>query len=127
MAQALYLPKNLCYNSPGDEKMKQIRYRDIEKMDKYWIFYRDVEQGPRHVDLEACANSFARTTGFEVGEDGLRCVGYHYQEGKTGCYELFTIGHLEIRCGGLMTLFDKEAWRKLEQHLNANGYKTIEK
>lgn len=108
-------------------KMKQIRYKDIIKMDKYWIFYRDVETGDRHVDLDACANSFARTTGFEVGEDGLRCVGYRYKDGNTNCYELFTIGHLEIRCGGLMHLFNKEAWRKLEQHLNASGYKTMEK
>ena len=108
-------------------KMKQIRYKDIIKMDKYWIFNRDVETGDRHVDLDACANSFARTMGNGAGEDGLRCVGYRYKDGNTNCYELFTVGHLEIRCGGLMNLFNKEAWRKLEQHLNASGYKTIEK
>lgn len=107
--------------------MNEIRYQDILKMDKYWIFYKDLEKGQRHVDLEACANSFARTTGFEIGEDGLRCVGYRYKSGKTGCYELFTIGHLLIRCGGLMALFHADAWLKLEQHLNASGYKTIEK
>ncbi len=108
-------------------KMKQIRYQDIQKMDKYWIFYRDVEMGSRHVDLEACANSFARTTGIQPGGDGLRCIGYRYKAGNTGCYELFTIGHMEIRCGGLMSLFNKEAWLKLEQQLNANGWKTLEK
>ena len=107
-------------------KMNEIRYQDILKMDKYWIFYRDVEQGQKHVDLEACANSFARATGFEIGEDGLRCVGYRTAGGKGGVYELFTIGHLKIRCGGLMTLFKPEAWLKLEQHLNASGYKTME-
>ena len=106
--------------------MKEIRYQDIQKMDKYWIFYRDVEQGQRHVDLDACANSFARTTGFEVGQDGLRCVGYRTASGKGGVYELCTVGHLQIRCGGLMTLFKADAWLKLEQHLNANGYKTME-
>lgn len=108
-------------------KMNEIRYQDIQKMDKYWIYYRDAEMGTRHIDLEACANSFARATGFAVGEDGLRCVGYRFKKGNTGCYELFTIGHLEIRCGGLMHLFNKEAWLKLEQHLNASGYKTMEK
>ena len=108
-------------------KMKQIRYKDIKKIDKYWIFYRDVEMGDRHIDLEACANSFARSTGFEVGEDGLRCVGYRYKVGGTGCYELFIIGHLEVRCGGLKNLFNKDAWLELEEKLNAGGYKTLEK
>lgn len=108
-------------------KMKQIRYQDIQKIDKYWIFYRDVEMGNRHIDLEACANSFARNTGIEPGEDGLRCVGYRYKSGNTGCYELFTIGHPEVRCGGLMSLFNKEAWLKFEQQLNAGGWKTLEK
>ena len=104
-------------------KMRQIRYKDIKKIDKYWILYRDVEMGDRHVDLEACANSFARSTGFVPGEDGLRCVGYRYK----GCYELFTIGHLEVRCGGLKNLFNKDAWLELEKKLNAGGYKTMEK
>ena len=107
--------------------MKEIRYQDIIKMDKYWIFYRDPVAGQKHVDLDACANSFARATGFTVEEDGLRCVGYRYKNGSKVCYELFTIGHLVIRCGGLMSLLNKDAWAKLEQHLNASGYKTLEK
>jgi len=54
-------------------------------------------------------------------------VGYRYKAGSTGCYELFTIGHLEVRCGGLKNLFNQEAWLELEEKLNAGGYKTLEK
>ena len=36
--------------------MKEIHYKNIVKMDKYWIFYRDPEAGQKHVDLDACAN-----------------------------------------------------------------------
>ena len=107
--------------------MKEIHYKNIVKMDKYWIFYRDPEAGQKHVDLDACANSFARTTDFVPGEDGLRCVGYRYRSGNAVSYELFTVGHLRIHCGGLMCLFHKDAGMKLEQHLNASGYKTLEK
>ena len=121
------MPEKLCYNMLGDEYMKEIRYQDILKMDKYWIFYRDPEAGQKHVDLDACANSFARATDLPADNDGLRCVGYRYRHGNTVYYELFTIGHLRIRCGGLMCLFDKDAGMKLEQHLNASGYKTVEK
>lgn len=110
--------------------MKQIRYKDISKIDKYWIFYRDVEMGERHVDLEACANSFERTTGILPEEGGMRCVGYRTREGRTGIYELFTIGHMEVRCGaGLFGLLrrDSEAWLSFEKELNSHGWKTIEK
>lgn len=126
MGTPLYLSEILCYNTMGDN-MKVIRYKDIVKMDKYWIFYRDPEAGQKHVDLDACANSFARATDFQVGADGLRCVGYRSKEGNAVSYELFTIGHLVIRCGGLMSIFQKDAGEKLEQHLNASGYKTLEK
>ena len=74
--------------------MKEISYKNIVKMDKYWIFYRDPEAGQKHVDLDACANSFARTTGIAPDADGLRCVGYRYQKGNAVSYELFTVGHL---------------------------------
>jgi len=110
--------------------MKEIRYKDITKIDKYWLFHRDMESGVRHVDLSACANTFEKTVG-ACEEGGLRCVGYRYREGAAMCYELFTIGHLLIRCkaGLLSKLLDKSAdpLLKLEAQLNAGGWRTQEK
>lgn len=109
--------------------MKEIRYKDITKIDKYWLFYQDAEAGARHVDLSACANTFEKTVG--GCEDALRCVGYRYREGGAMCYELFTIGHLQIRCkAGLLDKLlhkDSDPLMKLEAQLNAGGWKTIEK
>lgn len=108
--------------------MTEIQYKDISKLDKYWLVFPDPDRGPRHVDLESCANSFEKAVGSPAPE-GMRIVGYRYAQGGSVYYELFTVGHLLIRCrqGLLAKLTGKDPRQELEQRLNAGGWMTLEK
>lgn len=107
--------------------MNEIRYKDIIKIDPYWLVYTDPDRGPRHMDLSACANSFEKTVGTAAPE-GMRIVGYRHNRGGAVVYELFAIGHLLIRCKQSLwdKLTGKDPRAQLEQQLNAGGWMTLE-
>ena len=63
--------------------------------DKYWLVYLNENGDRKHIDLSGCAGSFARNTG-AVSEDGLRAVGWRYEEQGQVCYELFNVGHTVV-------------------------------
>jgi len=111
--------------------------------DKYWIRYTNEVGMLKQVNLTGCANNFALSTNnaYDTG-DGLRCVGWRYEEDGSMCYELFCVGHLVLCVSLRPSLTDRiryllrgrnaeEAHRetvaKFEKALNERGWKTIEK
>lgn len=107
--------------------------------DKHWFVYLNEDGSKKHVDLSGCAGSFERNTGY-VSEDGLRAVGWRYEEKGQLCYELFNVGHTVV-CApvkpGLMQTLGyllsgkkaEEAHRaflaSFEEALNRGGWKTV--
>ena len=109
--------------------------------DKYWLVYVNENGDRKHIDLSGCASSFARNTGY-VSEDGLRAVGWRYEEQGQVCYELFNVGHTVVfapRKPGLVQTLGymlsgkkpEEAQEALiasfEEALNRGGWKTVER
>ena len=109
--------------------------------DKYWLVYVNENGDRKHIDLSGCAGSFARNTGY-VSEDGLRAVGWRYEEQGQVCYELFNVGHTVVfapRKPGLVQTLGymlsgkkpEEAQEALiasfEEALNRGGWKTVER
>ena len=104
--------------------------------DKHWLVYVNDNGEKKHVDLSGCAGSFARNTGY-VSEDGLRAVGWRYEQKGMLCYELFNVGHTLIKfpltpnfvqklLGG-KNAADKlrQQYGEFEQKLNGYGLKTV--
>ena len=107
--------------------------------DKHWFVYINDSGEKKHVDLSGCAGSFARNTGY-VSEDGLRAVGWRYEENGQLCYELFNVGHTVIFASvkpglaqSLGYLFSgknaedahKAYLSSFEEALNRGGWKTV--
>ena len=72
--------------------MKQIHISKIEDVNNYWLVYRDDSDTVRHLDLSACANSYARRHP-ECPQAGHRIIGTRKLQGAMGVYELYDIGH----------------------------------
>ena len=109
--------------------------------DKYWLVYVNENGDRKHIDLSGCAGSFARNTGY-VSEDGLRAVGWRYEEQDQVCYELFNVGHTVVfapkKPGLVQTLGYMLSGKKPEEAhealiasfeaaLNRGGWKTVER
>ena len=109
--------------------------------DKYWLVYVNENGDRKHIDLSGCAGSFARNTGY-VSEDGLRAVGWRYEEQGQVCYELFNVGHTVVfapkKPGLVQTLGYMLSGKKpeeaqaaliasFEEALNRGGWKTVER
>ncbi len=109
--------------------------------DKHWLVYRTDDGQVKHVDLSGCAGSFERNTGY-VSQDGLRAVGWRYEERGMLCYELFNVGHTvvcaPVKPGLVQTLGYVLSGKKPEQAhqaflasfeeaLNLGGWKTVER
>ena len=63
--------------------------------DQYWLRYVDDESEKKTVSLSACANSFKLVPqGRYASDDGLKCVGWRYEEAGQLCFELFSAGHV---------------------------------
>ena len=120
--------------------MKQIRISDIEQINKYWLVARDDEGNPKHIDLSACANSYARRHG-SAGEGEMPCIGVRYTRDGVGYYELYDIGHtrlfMKLTPNWFGSLFarlqgkdpaesTRRAYEAIEAQLNENGYRTVE-
>ena len=109
--------------------------------DKHWLVYVNDNGEKKHVDLSGCAGSFARNTGY-VSEDGLRAVGWRYEQKGMLCYELFNVGHTVV-CASLKPSLvqtlgyvlsgkkPEEAHKgflaSFEEALNRGGWKTVER
>ena len=91
------------------------------------------------MDLSGCAGSVAGNTGY-VYDDGLRAVGWRYEEKGQLCYELFNVGHTVIcapvKPGLAQTLGYLLSGKKVEEAhktflasfeeaLNRGGWKTV--
>ena len=109
--------------------------------DKHWLVYINDNGEKKHVDLSGCAYSFEKITGY-VSSDGLRAVGWHYEEGGQLCYELFNVGHTVLyasvkpnfiqRIGYLLAgkkpeEAHKEFLASFEEALNQGGWKTVQR
>lgn len=109
--------------------------------DKHWLMYINDSGEKKHVDLSGCAGSFEHKTGY-VSQDGLRAVGWRYEEKGQLCYELFNVGHTVIYAPvkpGLMQALGymlsgkktEEAHNafltSFEEALNRGGWKTVER
>lgn len=121
--------------------MQRIKITRNTMPDKHWLVYRNDNGDVKHLDLSGCAGSFERSTGYVSG-DGLRAVGWRYEEGGQLCYELFNIGHTvmyapvrpdPVRLIGYLLRGKKpeEAHREFlgefEAALNRGGWKTVER
>lgn len=121
--------------------MQRIRITKNTLPDKYWLVYYNENGTLKHMDLSGCAGSFERVTGY-VSEDGLRAVGWRYEEDGMLCYELFNIGHTVMYAPvrpGVMQMMGYllrgknpgEAHRvflgEFEAALNRGGWKTVER
>ena len=106
---------------------------------KHWLVYVNENGEKKHIDLSGCAGSFARTTGYE-SQDGLRAVGWRYEDQGQLCYELFNVGHTVffaplkpgmVRLLGYLISGKKteEAHKafldSFEEALNRGGWKTV--
>ena len=109
--------------------------------DKHWFVYLNEDAGKKHVDLSGCAGSFERNTGY-VSQDGLRAVGWRYEERGQLCYELFNVGHTvvfaPVKPGLVQTLGYMLSGKKseeahqaflasFEEALNRGGWKTVKR
>ena len=107
--------------------------------DKHWFVYINDSGEKKHVDLSGCAGSFERNTGY-VSEDGLRAVGWRYEEQGQLCYELFNVGHTvvfaSVKPGLVQSLGYLLSGKKAEEAhaafltsfedaLNRGGWKTV--
>ncbi len=113
--------------------MTEITYKQIRRIEKYWLIYAKDDGSEGHIQLSACANNFAIHHGGEPD-----CIGLRYEKDGFGCYELFNVGHTLIKCplkpNFLQSLLGgKKAETKLrqqygdiERRLNEFGWKTIE-
>lgn len=120
--------------------MNKISINRIFEINEYWLIYRKDSGEPGHIQLSACANSFAVHRGVS-SDDGLKCVGYHYEKDGCGYYELFNIGHTLIKCPfranfgqAVVAMFrgkkprdaQYEEYLDIEKQLNKFGWKTVE-
>lgn len=109
--------------------------------DKHWLVYVNEAGEKKHVDLSGCAGSFERNTGY-VSQDGLRAVGWRYEEQGQVCYELFNVGHTVLyvpkKPGLVQTLGYMLSGKKPEEAhgeflasfeaaLNRGGWKIVER
>ena len=72
--------------------MTEISNKQINEISEYWLVYLKESGEPGHIQLSACANNFSIHRGYE-SEDGMKCVGIHYEKDDCGFYELFNVGH----------------------------------
>ena len=118
--------------------MKEILVKQISEINEYWIVYFQESGETGHIQLSACANNYAVHRG---GDAGDKIIGLRYKKDGFGCYELFTAGHLLIKCplkpgpaDNLKALLRGkkaadmllEDYQGLEDQLNGFGWKTIE-
>ena len=121
--------------------MKKIPLKKKFFPDNYWIRYVDTDGETKTVSLSACANSFKLVTqGQYASDDGLKCVGWRYEENGELCFELFTAGHVvfteslypslkdTIAC--LFQGLETDEYRRynameFERALNQGGWKTV--
>ena len=108
---------------------------------KHWLVYIDDNGDKKHVDLSGCACSFEKITGY-VSSDGLRAIGWRYEEGGQLCYELFNVGHTvlfaPVKPSFVQTLgyilsgkkpedAHKDLLASFEEALNQGGWKTVQR
>lgn len=120
--------------------MNEIKNSAVFEISDYWLVYRRDNGEPGHIELGACANSFARQEHYE-STDGLRCVGKRYEKDGCRCYELYNIGHTLVKFAprpnfgeSVVAMFrgkkpsdaQREAYEQFEADLNAHGWKTVE-
>ena len=120
--------------------MNEISINQIHEIGQYWLVYRKDSGEPGHIQLSACANNFAVHRNYE-SDDGLKCVGLHYEKDGCGYYELFNVGHTLIKCPfranfgqAVVAMFkgkkpgelQRDEYLDIERQLNAYGWKTIE-
>lgn len=111
--------------------------------DQYWIRYTNEAGVLKQVSLAGCANSFKLATGnaYDTG-DGLKAVGWRYEENGCLCYEIFSVGHLQLYAPlqpslveGFLSLLrgkepkqaHKDKLEAFERALNRGGWKTVER
>lgn len=123
--------------------MDKLRMHKRYFPDRYWLRYTNEAGVLKNVNLSGCANSFklATNNAYDTG-DGMKCVGWRYEEDGCLCYELFCIGHLQLSIPLQPGLADRikylllgkkadEAYREkleaFERALNQGGWKTVGK
>ena len=123
--------------------MKKIPLKKQCYPDNYWIRYTNAEGEKKTISLSSCANSFKLVTkdAYASG-DGMKCVGWRYEEGGELCFELFSAGHVvfsttlypspidSLIC--LVKGLETEEYRRykameFERALNRGGWKTLYK
>lgn len=123
--------------------MVKVRLNKNHFPDKYWLKYCNDAGIVKKISLTGCANSFKLATGdtYDTG-DGLKGVGWRYEENGCLCYELFCIGHLQLSVPLRPSMTDRiglllrgknaqEGYREkleaFEKALNLGGWKTVPK
>ena len=119
--------------------MQRVRITQKNMPGKHWLVYCNDDHIKKHIYLPGCAETFELSTGYR-SNDGLRAVGWHYEEGGQLCYELFNVGHTilyaPLQLGPVHTLLyrlrmknpveeHRAFLQKFEDLLNQGGWKTI--
>ena len=123
--------------------MKKIPLKKQFFPDKYWIRYTNLEGEDKNLSLSSCANSFKLVTGDAyASDDGMKCVGWRYEEAGDLCFELFSAGHVVFTATLYPSLMDSiicllkgletSEYRRFkamefERALNQGGWKTLYK
>ncbi len=117
--------------------MKEISINKIFEINEYWLVYRQDSGEPGHIQLSACANTYHAHHGGEG-----KTLGLHYEEDGCGWYELFTAGHLRIKCPlranfgqAVVATFRgkkpkdamREEYEAIEQQFQSFGWNTVER
>ena len=121
--------------------MKKIPLKKQFFPDKYWIRYVNEEGEAKNISLSSCANSFKLVTGGAyASDDGMKCVGWRYEEEGELCFELFSAGHVIFTTTLHPSLIDSliclikgletSEYRRyhameFERALNQGGWKTL--
>lgn len=112
-----------------------IDIKKVAKVGKERIKYQNEKGEYAYIELGASANTWSyRNTG-KTCEEGLRCVGDCYFDGKTAYIEFYNIGH--VRIGVKPSLFSRllkkglskkqtDDFNAFKKELKANGYTTYD-
>ena len=116
-------------------EINMIDIKKVEKVGKERIKYKNEKGEYAYIELGASANTWAYRHPESAREDGLRCVGDSYCDGKIAYIEFYNIGHVKIgvQPSPIVKIFGKglsakqtDDFNSFKKELEQNGYTTYD-